>query len=145
MKKFGVFAATALVATLAFSPATEARQKYYGQFTSQYGLRGVGDETNPNRFDILQNAGSGGSDYWCAAGEYAIKKLGAPPTARIYLVQPLGKGRLGRNSVGFSLNPNDVPGGQSAGGFTMSITKVGQSWGAEHSRSQCKAPDGRRS
>lgn len=110
----------------------------YGKFTTQYGLRGVGDASDPSRFDILQNAGSGGSDYWCAAGEYAIKKLGVSPATRVYLVQPLAKGRLGRNSVGFSVNPNAVP---SAGsnGFTMSITKVGQNWSAEHARSQCKS------
>lgn len=111
----------------------------YGKYTTRYGLRGVGDASDPSRFDILQNAGSGGSDYWCAAGEYAIKKLGVAPATRVYLVQPLGKGRLGRNSIGFSVNPNSVSGGSGANGFTMSMNKVGQNWSAEHARSQCKS------
>ena len=72
----------ALVAIAALSlgafatPGFSKSDLSYGKFTTRYGLRGVGDASDPSRFDILQNAGSGGSEYWCAAGDYAIKKLG---------------------------------------------------------------------
>ena len=111
----------------------------YGKYTTRYGLRGVGDASDASRFDILQNAGSGATDYWCAAGEYAIHKLGLTPTTRLYLVQPLGKGRLGRNSIGFSSAPTS--GGVSSNGLTMSMNKVGQNWTVSHARAVCGSDD----
>jgi hypothetical protein len=44
-------------------------------------------------------------DYWCAAGEYALRRLRLPETARIYVVDPY---RPGRNEIGFSTDPGGL-------------------------------------
>lgn len=121
-----------------FQPVISTKSKNTGTYRAPNGMRVAGDPANPSRFDILQLAGNGGSDYWCAAGEYVVRRLGLSGTTRIYLVQPLGRGRLDRNSIGYSVNPSaDVVNASSGNGATMSMKKVGQNWSAAHARGQC--------
>ncbi|MGR3659698.1 MAG: hypothetical protein ACU0CA_00740 [Paracoccaceae bacterium] len=128
--RMGVAAALACV-IVSQLPASAGNKPY----STRNGMRVVaGATSDPGRFDILQKSGSGGSEYWCGAGHYAMERLQVPPATRIYLVQALGPGPLGRNSIGFSVTPGAASGG---GGVTMSMKKVGQNWGAEHARSQC--------
>lgn len=108
-----------------------------GKYTARNSMRIVGDASDPGRFDILQRAGNGGADYWCAAGEYVIRGRGLDPATRIFLVQPLGKGRLGRNSIGFTITP-DTSLVSSGNGATMSMKRVGQNWSAAHAYGQCE-------
>jgi hypothetical protein len=112
------------------------------KYTTSNSMRIVGDASDPGRFDILQRAGNGASDYWCAAGEYIVLGRGLSPQTRIFLVQPLSKGRLGRNSIGYSINPDiSVPNRTSA---SMSMKKVGENWTASHGRAQCETGRNRR-
>jgi hypothetical protein len=106
------------------------------KYTTSNSMRIVGDASDPGRFDILQRAGNGASDYWCAAGEYIILGRGLSGNTRIFLVQPLSKGRLGRNSIGYSINP-DISVSSSAS-MTMSMKNVGENWSASHGRAKCE-------
>lgn len=40
------------------------------------------------RFEVLQRGGLGASEAWCAAGDYALRFLGLPPTTRIWRISP---------------------------------------------------------
>ncbi|MDE0589031.1 hypothetical protein OU789_03725 [Halocynthiibacter sp. C4] len=92
-------------------------------------------------FEVQQRAGKGGSDYWCAAGEYVIEALGQRPGTRIYLEKPFGPSNLtSAKSIGFTFAPDASFKAMADGvnsGLTMSMKTVGSNWSAEHSRSQC--------
>lgn len=130
--KFGAIAMLASV--LGFqATAVSADEKY----STPNGMRILIDSSNPARFDVLQKAGRGGPDYWCAAGQFVIAGMGMPNGTRIYMVQALGRGRLDRNSIGYSVNPDISVGGGKTNRVTMSMKNVGQNWSAEHARTQC--------
>jgi hypothetical protein len=71
-------------------------------FTSSNRMRV--DATGPVTFSVSARSGQTGAiDFWCAAGEYAWKKLRAPNNARIYrLSEPP---RRGGQPIVFSLDP----------------------------------------
>lgn len=104
-----------------------------------------GDPSVPGRFEVQQRAARGASDYWCAAGEYAIQSLGVSPVTRVYVETPYGEGFLSSSgkTAGFTVNPSvelkDSPAAQS-NGINMGIKRVGENWSAEHGRIQCPPP-----
>ncbi|MFZ1725836.1 MAG: hypothetical protein WBO29_05860 [Albidovulum sp.] len=65
---------TLLIAALLASPAAA--------FTAQNGLVVAPDRTGG--FAVAYRGPSGASDFWCAAGDYAIRDLRLPPTRIIY-------------------------------------------------------------
>lgn len=141
--KFGALVAAAGVAGLMSVNAVQAQR-----LTASNGMKAEGDPSANGRFEVLQLAGKGASDYWCAAGEYVIQRLGMSTGTRIYLDQAMGPGRMGiGNSAGYTAIPNAellaIVEGQSKG-YAMSITKVGDNWPAEHSREQCSTANERR-
>lgn len=58
-------------------------------------------------FEVVGRPGSAGADYWCAAGDYALQILGAPASARLYLVRARGApvNSTRKSAVHFSLTP----------------------------------------
>lgn len=131
-QKFSVI--VMLASVLGFqATAVSADERY----STRNGMRIFIDSSNPARFDVLQKAGRAGPDYWCAAGEFVIVGMGMPPVTRIFLVQALGRGRLDRNSIGYSVNPEISVRGSRTNRVTMSMNNVGQNWSAEHARTQC--------
>lgn len=58
-------------------------------------------------FEVIGRPGSAGSDFWCAAGDYAIRALGAAGTQRVYIVRGRGAPETGDrfSSVQFALTP----------------------------------------
>lgn len=131
-RKFGAIAT--ITSVLAFAATVASADKKY---STPNGMRILIDASDPARFDVLQKAGRGGPDYWCAAGVYVISGMGMPKGTRIFLVQALGRGRLDRNSIGYSVNPDISISGSGTNRVTMSMKNVGQNWSAEHARSQC--------
>ncbi|AML51648.1 hypothetical protein [Falsihalocynthiibacter arcticus] len=101
-----------------------------------------GDPAVAGRFEVQQRASRGGSDYWCAAGQYAVQSLGVEPNARIYLAAPIGDGHLSNKAktAAFTVSPDvelqNIAAAQS-NGLTMTITRVGENWSVAHSRLQC--------
>jgi hypothetical protein len=53
-----------------------------GAFTAQNGL--VVTAEAGDAFTVPWRGKSGAADFWCAAGDYAIRKLGLAPTATIW-------------------------------------------------------------
>lgn len=117
-----------------------------GDFIARGPMVVVPDPTVPGRFEVLRTVGQGPSDYWCAAGQYAIERSHLPPATRIYVEQPMGPGKIGRGqSVGFTTSPSAAllaTAEASENGLSMSIDRVGENWGAEHGRTQCKSQIG---
>jgi hypothetical protein len=141
--KLGAFLAAAGVTGMMSVNAVYAQS-----LLASNGMKAEGDPSANGRFEVQQLAGMGASDYWCAAGEYVIQRLGMSTGTRIYLDQKMGPGRMGiGNSAGYTANPNAellaIVEGQSKG-YAMSITKVGDNWPAEHSRAQCWSESNRR-
>jgi len=58
-------------------------------------------------FEVIARGAAGAGDYWCGAADYAHRALGAPWSARIYIVRGRGPsvttGR--RTAVQFTLRP----------------------------------------
>lgn len=113
-----------------------------GRFLASNSMVVFGDPAVPGRFEVQQRAGRGGSDYWCAAGEYAIRSLGVSPGSRIYLETPYGQGHLSSNAktAGFTVAPSaDLRqrASMQSNGLTMRIDRVGENWSAEHGRTNC--------
>ena len=51
-------------------------------FTAQNGL--IVQPDGPDRFNVPYLGRSGPADFWCAAGDYAVRKLRLLPNQRIY-------------------------------------------------------------
>jgi hypothetical protein len=69
---------------------------------------------------------TGTTDYWCAAGDFAIRRLGLRPSTRIYRMTP----GSGRNGIRFSLDvQGSVPSGVTVfgakdNGLSASLAQV---------------------
>jgi hypothetical protein len=88
-------------------------------------------------FEVVAKAGSGGMDFWCAAGDYARRALGAPPTQRVYVVRERGAAvTLNRRSAAhFSLLAPE--GADTAPGIFLSVTRVGENLSAAAAQAYC--------
>lgn len=58
--------------------------------------------TGPTEFTVPFRGLSGDTDFWCAAGDYAIRGLGVPPATPIYRLSP--PPRAGGDGIDFSLS-----------------------------------------
>lgn len=88
-------------------------------------------------FEVVGRTGSAGSDYWCAAGDYAMRVLGAGGTQRIYLVRGRGAPETSnrKSAVQFSLTPPDGP--EPRDSLFLSMRNVGDNLGAAFARNYC--------
>ncbi|WP_380054218.1 hypothetical protein ACFE33_13110 [Falsihalocynthiibacter sp. SS001] len=142
-----VFKAAAVLALVGLSACSATVSGGSGgagpnRFIASNNMVVYGDPSVPGRFEVQQRAGRGGSDYWCAAGEYAIQGMGVGPASRIYLETPYGAGYLSNSgkTAGFTVAPDaqlQAAAAAQSNGLTMSIKRVGENWGAEHARTQC--------
>ncbi len=89
------FAAAAVAAVFAAVGALPAQA-----YLTDSGLSATGDAS---RIVVEFQAGFGDSEYWCAAGDFAISRLGASVVAPVYRVTPPPRKR-GQGIV-FSLSP----------------------------------------
>ncbi|MCT8159333.1 hypothetical protein [Pseudoruegeria sp. SHC-113] len=134
-------AASALVALTALAACNTSSGP--PAFIAQNSLQVIANPSRPVDFEVLQQSPNGPSDYWCAAGDYAMRKLGVPSTARIYLRKPIGPAefRSGRNAIGYTVDPSPELSQRASvlpSRLTMSINRVGENWGAEHARFTCQ-------
>ena len=61
------------------------------------------ERVNETTFEVLNRGGSFEQDFWCAAGDYAARKLGARSSTRIYRMSE--PPRRSGQGVRFSLDP----------------------------------------
>lgn len=113
-------------------------------FTASNNMVVYGDPSVPGRFEVQQRASRGGSDYWCAAGEYAIRSLRVATNTRIYLEAPIGAGYLSKSAktAAFTVSPDSElqqTAARQSNGLTMTVTRVGENWSAAHGDLQCRS------
>lgn len=88
-------------------------------------------------FEVVGAPGSGGPDFWCAAGDYAMRVLGADSTQRVYLIRSRGAPETSNrtSSVQFSLTP--PPGAVPRDGLFLSMRRVGDNLSVAFARNYC--------
>ncbi len=76
-----------------------------GQFVARGGIKVAA--VNADVFEVAARPGQRQSDFWCGAGDYARRALGAADTALVYVVGGTGPGVMSesRDAAQFSLKP----------------------------------------
>ncbi|MBO9396201.1 hypothetical protein J7400_05895 [Shimia sp. R9_2] len=105
MKRFSLVMVAALAACEATTTSSD------GGFVVSNGARVY--SVNQDVFEVTARPGNEINQFWCGAGEYASRVLGAPANARIYVVGEAGPGTVveSPNAMQFSL----LPPGQASG------------------------------
>ena len=90
-----------------------------------------------DRFEVINRASSRAPDYWCGAGDYAIRVLGVGPARRIYTWRGLGPSvtRPGRKAMQFALAPPD--GADTSTPLSLSLHRVGDNLNASMAQNYC--------
>ncbi|MEX0338098.1 MAG: hypothetical protein AB3N11_03565 [Arenibacterium sp.] len=88
-------------------------------------------------FEVIGRPGSAGSEFWCAAGDYALRQLGAPGTARIYITRARGTPQTSNRleAVQFSLTP--VGAETTPTPPFLSLRRVGDNLSVTFARNYC--------
>ncbi len=96
MKRFSI------LATLAVAACTETGS---GGFVVAGGTRV--NPVNADVFEVIARPGNEVNQFWCGAGEYARRTLGAPSNAHVYVVGEAGTGYTmdTPSAAQFSLKP----------------------------------------
>lgn len=93
---------------------------------------------NDGSFEVISRPGTGPTDMWCAAGDYAQRVLGSAAAQRVYLVAGTGPAvtRPGYKAARFSLTP---PAGVNTEvtSLSVSITRVGENLRSASARQYC--------
>lgn len=88
-------------------------------------------------FEVVGRPGSGGQEFWCAAGDFARRALGAGAAQRVYLVRgpAPAQTRNWNRAVLFSLVPPQDADLTTM--FTLSVDRVGDNLNATLAQSYC--------
>jgi hypothetical protein len=90
-------------------------------------------------FTVLARGGSAARDFFCAAGDYAYRRLGASPTSRVELVANIGRNPAynGTRTGTFRVVGQ---GGAERSGLSVS-SKAGENLSVAHARAMdCRPP-----
>lgn len=93
---------------------------------------------NADVFEVAARPGEGEYDFWCGAGEYARRQLGASDSTRVYVVGGVGRGTVSQapETAQFSLKRP----GQAVGASERQARwgpRVGQSSTVASARRKC--------
>ena len=100
-------------------------------------------EVNPlpnGDFEVVSRVGAGPAQFWCGAGDYALRALGVASNARVYLVQGPAPSLTepGKKAVTFSLMPPAAADARSSvGQLFLSLDAVGDSLSAAVAQQYC--------
>jgi len=88
------------------------------------------------RFEVIARGSSAAQGYFCAAGDYARRRLGAMPADRVVVVEPLGPAinNPGGKSAKFTVGAQ----GTGSSSISPSVRRVGQSMSIGHARALCR-------
>lgn len=89
-------------------------------------------------FEVVARGGTGARDFWCAAGDYALKQ-GARSNARIYLAggrQP-SVSEPGRTATRFTLSPDAAGITPIAPQLVLTVDVVGDNISVASAREYC--------
>lgn len=94
-------------------------------------------------FEVISGVGSGPRQFWCAAGDHALRIARSQATDRIFIAKPLGPSstKPGRNGVVFTLAPKPAisngPRLGSAGNYSVRLKTAGFNLSAGHAHGFC--------
>lgn len=88
-------------------------------------------------YEVISDVGSGPVQFWCGAGDYGMRVLGAGATQRIYIWEAIGPSvtRPGRKAVQFSLTP--PPGADTSTGYSLTVKRAGDNITAAMAQNYC--------
>ena len=88
-------------------------------------------------WEVVSEIGSGATDYWCGAGDYAIRQLRTSATQRIYIWQAIGPSvnRPGKKSVQFALSA--PAGADTSVGYSVTVKRAGDNMTASMAQKYC--------
>ena len=72
--------------------------------------RDIVNPVSPGTFEAIEGARCGAQGRWCAAADYALKRLGASGTSRLYVQSPRGASVTAPVSVGATSSASRTPG-----------------------------------
>ncbi|MFV0244099.1 MAG: hypothetical protein ACK5IB_03635 [Qingshengfaniella sp.] len=132
MRMFTVFLiGAAAIAALAWVLGGQGRQQ--ADFIAHNGYRvtpGPGD----GQFTVLARSGGAGPDFFCAAGDYAWRRLDQPQNRRIAVVDPIAEDAGGRRRAVFALEDGD-----GLGSVQVTAGRAGESLTIAHAVALCAA------
>lgn len=126
----------AALGALAACDTPGGTERMQGTFLAVNNFRVV-PSADPTRFEVVANAGGGGSDFFCAAADYAYKRLNAPTNARVVLVAPVGPSvaNPGGRGAFFTVVPRGtVP---PSKGISIRMRRAGENYSIAHARNFC--------
>jgi hypothetical protein len=90
-------------------------------------------------FEVVAEIGYGTAapDYWCAAGDFAIREMGVPSNTRLYVWQPEGPSvnRERKKAVQFSTFP--PPNADTSTQLTLTVRRAGDNLSASFAQNYC--------
>lgn len=91
-------------------------------------------------FEVQARAGTAGPQYFCAAGDYAWRRLNVPFASRIVVVRPDGPSTTnpGGRGMAFKIVPQGAASGEGQG-WTVSMRRAGENYTVAHSRALCRS------
>lgn len=92
---------------------------------------------DPRVMEVVGESGSGGSDFFCAAGEFARGPLGAGAADHLVVVEPVSRNPRynNRRTVRIALVPRGTP--LPRGGLLLDPSYVGENLTVGHARFLC--------
>lgn len=92
----------------------------------------------PPAFEVVRrHARSSAQEFWCSAGDYATRVLGAAATQKVYLWRPVGDSTVapGRTAVQFTLSA--PPGADTSTGYSLTVKRAGDNLSAGFAQQYC--------
>ena len=88
------------------------------------------------RFEVIPRGNSSSKGFFCAAGDYAQRRLGEPPAARVVLLSPVGPAinNPGGRSAKFAVAPQGAARNSS---IFVNTRRAGESLTIGHARTLC--------
>lgn len=131
--------ATSCVFCLTLAVLTGCQTGGSAAFSARNGVRV--NPVNADVFEVIARPNGRKSDFWCGAGSYASRQLGAPDNALVYTVGGAGRGVTmnSPDAAQFSLKPPDQVSGATGreGNWGPS---VGQANSVGRARNSCAPP-----
>lgn len=88
-------------------------------------------------FEVVSEVGSGATDFWCGAGDYAYRALRTKGVQRVYIWRAIGPSvtKPGKKAVQFSLTPPS--GADTSSRISLSVKAVGDNLRAAMAQQYC--------
>ncbi len=129
-----------IVALLAATAGLTVFASVADAFSGRRGTRV--NQVDAKVFEVIARSAGSSGDYWCGAGDFAQRALGAPWTARIYILRGRGAsattGR--RTAVQFTMDAAAAGAPPADNGFFTNTMRPGDSMSVQQAQTYCLQP-----